>query len=94
MASAMWSVFPFLPLPCTEQQSFVPICWSTDPGRDYYAGRWRVGGTGMVAFYIADLDGSGFDPPSRLPMAYKKSWGNEDIALTTALETSGWCYSA
>ncbi len=79
-----------------HQQAFVPICWSTNPGNDTSpvntAGYWRVGGTGMVALYAADINGAGFETRGQLPMATKTSWGNEDIALTKALEASGaWC---
>jgi hypothetical protein len=61
------------------QAAFAPVCWSTKPGNDAYAGGWRHGGSGMIAFYVSDLDG--FQPPGRLPLAGKISWGDEDFAL-------------
>ena len=73
-----------------SQQAFVPICWTTDPGNvSEYSGKWRTGGTGMVALYLADTYGIGFETPGQLPLADRVAWGNEDIGLTLALENSG-----
>ena len=78
---------PSVPL----QATFMPVCWSTKSSNvTEWDGIWRVGGTGMIAFYIGDLyTGSGFTPRGMLPMVNKTSWGNEDIALTKAFEASG-----
>lgn len=61
------------------QAAFAPICWSTKPGADEYAGAWRHAGTGMMCFYVSDLDV--LKPPGRIPLAEKMSWGDEDYAL-------------
>jgi hypothetical protein len=61
------------------QATFAPICWSTKPGGDEYAGAWRHAGTGMMAFYVSDL--GVLKPQGRIPLAEKISWGDEDYAL-------------
>ncbi len=43
----------------------------------------------MIAFYLSDIFGAGFETPGFLPLADKASWGNEDIALALAFEDSG-----
>lgn len=54
---------------------FCPIVWSTtgDP-EDQYAGKWRSGGTGMIAFYLSDFKRAG----GLMPMADKTTYGKED----------------
>jgi hypothetical protein len=46
---------------------------------DEYAGAWRHAGTGMMCFYVSDLDV--LKPPGRIPLAEKMTWGDEDYAL-------------
>ena len=58
--------------PVRGKASFAPVCWSTNSTNvTDREGIWRVGGTGMTAFYLSDLYGSGFKVPGQLPMIDK-----------------------
>jgi hypothetical protein len=71
---------------------YFPIVWSTeahakgDPN-DPYKGRWRVNGSGMVSFFLTDLDRAPMK--GALPMADRVMYGKEDIAFEDAVVESG-----
>ena len=79
------------------QTVYLPIVWSTevnakgDP-RDPYKGRWRVNGSGMVSFFLSDLDRAPMK--GALPMADRVMYGKEDIALEDAFVESGLAVGA
>ena len=66
-----------------DRWAFAPAVWSTsNTPNDSYAGYWRSGGTGMMAFFVSELDKFG----GTLPLVSKVSWGGEDHYLTKYLQ--------
>ncbi len=65
------------------QSAFAPVVWSTVKNvSDPTDGYWRSGGTGMISFFVSELDAMGGD----LPMISRLSWGGEDHKLVKYLQ--------
>ena len=65
------------------QYAFAPASWSTNKNKTHpWDGYWRSGGTGMISFFISELDAMG----GVLPLAGRIAWGNEDHKLVKYLQ--------